>query len=86
MIPPQQFPVLSRRQMLARMGGGFGMLGLSGALNNAGMLSASEIPVGSPHFAPKAKRVIFLMMNGGAVPCGHLRPEARSRQTRGRDA
>jgi hypothetical protein len=51
--------------MLARMGGGFGMLGLSGALNKVGMLSASEIPVTSPHFAPKAKRVIFLMMNGG---------------------
>jgi hypothetical protein len=62
-----QFPILSRRQMLARMGGGFGLLGLSGALNKAGLLSASasEISVGTPHFAPKAKRVIFLMMNGG---------------------
>ncbi|MDE0860752.1 MAG: DUF1501 domain-containing protein [Akkermansiaceae bacterium] len=67
MINHPQFPILSRRQMLARMGGGFGLLGLSGALNNAGLLtaSASEIPVGTPHFAPKAKRVIFLMMNGG---------------------
>jgi hypothetical protein len=51
--------------MLARMGGGFGALGLAGTFNQAGLLSASELTVGAPHFAPKAKRVIFLMMNGG---------------------
>ena len=60
-------PLLSRRQMLARMGGGFGMLGLTGALQQAGVLGAraGDASACLPHFAPKAKRVIFLMMNGG---------------------
>ena len=39
------------------------MLGLAGALNQVGILGSSAAQV--PHFAPKAKRVIFLMMNGG---------------------
>jgi len=67
MNPNQTAPFLTRRQMLTRMGGGFGMLGLSGALNQAGMLGApaAGTPGGLPHLVPKAKRVIFLMMNGG---------------------
>jgi hypothetical protein len=50
-------------------GAGFGMLGLAGALQSAGLLApaaAAEQAAGrQPHFAPKAKRVIFLFMNGG---------------------
>ena len=43
------------------------MLGLAGALNLAGtpIASAAELSGDVPHFAPRAKRVIFLMMNGG---------------------
>jgi len=41
------------------MGGGFGALGLAGMLNQASA---------APHFAPRAKRVIQLFMNGGAYP------------------
>lgn len=52
----------SRRELLCRTGMGFGMLGL-------GMLeaSASELPLTpkQPHYAPKARRVIHLFMNGG---------------------
>ena len=74
-------PFLTRREMLTRMGGGFGMLGLAGALNQAGMLTApaAELSGYGPHFSPKAKRVIFLMMNGGhptstpSIPSPHLR-------------
>jgi hypothetical protein len=55
--------------MLQRSGAGFGMLGLAGALQSAGLLApaaASEQDRGrQPHFAPKAKRVIYLFMNGG---------------------
>lgn len=68
MLPrPATPPFLTRRQMLARMGGGFGMLGLAGALQQAGALGAQagDASGSLPHFAPKAKRVIFLMMNGG---------------------
>ncbi|MFQ5730528.1 MAG: DUF1501 domain-containing protein [Planctomycetaceae bacterium] len=59
---------LSRRDVLCRAGAGFGTLGLAGALQSAGLLtnSADAAPGGStaPHFAPRAKRVIYLFMNG----------------------
>jgi hypothetical protein len=48
--------LLNRRQMLCRAGAGFGMLGLAGTLQAAS--------VARTHVAPKAKRVIFLFMNG----------------------
>ena len=63
---------LSRRRMLRFVGGGFGMLGLAGAMQSGG-LPASDGASGEvsatgdlgPHFTPRAKRVIFLFMNGG---------------------
>ncbi len=54
---------LSRRQMLGRMGMGFGGLALADMMNTA-QASQGSLP-GLPHFAPKAKRVIFLFMSGG---------------------
>jgi hypothetical protein len=65
---------LSRREVLCRIGGGFGALALSTVFAEAGMLSASSspVPAGSnplaprpPHFPARAKRLIFLFMNGG---------------------
>jgi hypothetical protein len=60
---------LSRREMLRRTGMGFGTLALGGILADAGMLGAAEsanpLAPRAPHFAPKAKRVIHLFMNGG---------------------
>ena len=58
--------LLSRRQMLHKAGAGFGMLGLAGTLQAAGLLDSSTPGKVAtiPHFAPKAKRVIFLFMNG----------------------
>ena len=47
---------INRREALARMGGGLGILGLTTALD-----AASPIV----HYAPRAKRVIHLFMNGG---------------------
>jgi hypothetical protein len=62
------FPsLLSRREMLRRAGAGFGLLGLAGALDSAGLLGTAQASASSallPHFAPRAKRVIFLFMNG----------------------
>ena len=49
----------SRRQMLQSVGGGLGMLAL------ADLLNAGSSAQRAPHFAPKAKRVIHLFMNGG---------------------
>lgn len=52
---------LSRRRMLTSVGAGFGMLGLRTVCGAADNPFAPK----QPHFAPKAKRLIFLFMNGG---------------------
>ena len=53
--------MLNRRQMLQQAGAGFGMVGLAGALNG---LVAGEAAPEVPHFTRRAKRIIFLFMNG----------------------
>src|SRR6187401_1153757 len=62
--------LVSRREMLSRSAAGFGAIGLTGAMQAAGLLGGSvQAASGSanalPHFAPRAKRVIYLFMNGG---------------------
>lgn len=54
---------MNRRQMLTRMCGGFGMAALAGLLGSPSLLASSD--AAQPHFKPRAKRVIFLFMNGG---------------------
>jgi hypothetical protein len=56
-------PSLSRRRLLAGLGGTLGSIALSELLGS----SAAKVPglEGLPHFAPKAKRVICLFMSGG---------------------
>ena len=60
--------MISRRAMLKRAGTGFGMVGLAGAMEQAGLLNsasgASSGMVNQLHLPAKAKRVIFLFMNG----------------------
>ena len=53
---------INRREMLRRCTAGFGTLGLTGLLARE---QARATGASGPHFAPKAKRVIFLFMNGG---------------------
>ncbi len=55
---------VSRREMLKRVGAGFGTLGLSSMIANAAPTNNPLAPK-LPHFAPKAKRVIQLFMPGG---------------------
>src|SRR5438128_3926636 len=55
---------MTRRDALRTMGSGFGMLGLGGVLG-ASELTRNPLEVKPTHFAPKAKRVIFLFLNGG---------------------
>ena len=71
-------PPLSRRELLSRIGSGFGTLGLASVLADSGMLGgssgrdlsvvqaaeASPLTPRTPHFAPRAKRVIQLFMPG----------------------
>ena len=51
---------MTRRQMLRRTAAGFGVLGLGGLLE-----PRLEAAAAGPHFTPRARRVIFLFMNGG---------------------
>jgi hypothetical protein len=67
--------LLSRREMLQRTCAGFGFLGLAGLLGPEALFASSPSPLNGeragvrgarvPHFAPRARRVIFLFMNGG---------------------
>ena len=60
---------LTRRQMLNRVGMGFGSMALGQLLQNtataAGVNGTSPFAVKSSHFEPKAKRVVHFFMNGG---------------------
>lgn len=55
---------MTRRDLLSTMGGGFGMLGLQSLL---GAEAAGTDPLAPkpPHFPAKAKRVVYLFLNGG---------------------
>ncbi len=57
----------SRREMLHRVGAGFGALGLASLCADQSLFAASSNPLApkASHFAPKAKHVIHLFMNGG---------------------
>lgn len=60
---------VSRRELLQSAACGFGYLALSGLCAQAGRgdRSTAANPLGArlPHFAPRAKRVIFIFMQGG---------------------
>src|SRR5438874_278830 len=61
---------LTRREALAKVGGGFGLVAFANMISNS---LQGETPPGSAtggvlkqlHFKPRAKRVIFLFSNGG---------------------
>jgi hypothetical protein len=61
---------LSRRDLFRRVGTGVGLFGLAGVLaaeDRGGKPLGSSDPLApkAPHFAPKAKHIIHLFMNGG---------------------
>mgnify|MGYP002010566278 FL=1 len=64
-LPPEMSEV-SRREFLLRGGGGFGALALTGMLaRDQAFAATNPHSAKQPHFAPTAKRVIFLFMEGG---------------------
>jgi len=70
-MSPHPFSPISRRALLKSAGGGFGYLALAGLLGQAGLRAAgSTLSAKNPlaprpsHFRPRAKRVIFVFMEG----------------------
>lgn len=61
------FPI-SRREVLKSAGGGFGMLALAGLIGERAIAADKSIPrplaPKQPHFPARAKRLIFVHMNG----------------------
>ncbi|MEO2049283.1 MAG: DUF1501 domain-containing protein [Pirellulales bacterium] len=66
-MKPNLHHPLTRRSFLADMGNGFTGLALGAMLHRDGWAGGKvwSPPTGQPHFAPKAKNVIWLFMNGG---------------------
>lgn len=84
---------LTRRDLLSRMGSGFAMLGLTGLMSAEGLLAPSEaaaLPSSNPllphkpHFPAKAKRVIFLFMNGGPSQVDTFDPKPKLTEYHGK--
>ena len=70
MVPTVSPVTATRRQMLQQFGAGFGAIGLAGtcasiaAGDDSSRDSGRDGAISVPHFTPRAKRVIFLLMNG----------------------
>ncbi len=84
MFASPEYAYGSRREFFARAGGGFGMLALANLLQAAEPAtdtSLSPLSPKEPHFAAKAKRVIWLFMNGGPshVDTWDYKPELEKR-------
>src|SRR5438105_4449727 len=74
-------PLSSRRAALRRAACGFGSLALSALLGEESLQAVAEPenPLASkaPHFAPRAKRIIFLYMCGGPSHIDTFDPKPR---------
>src|SRR6266498_1334472 len=79
---------LSRREALSRIACGFGGVALAGLLAEEGRAEDGRAKPGrspgqdplapkKPHFAPKAKRVIFLFMHGGVSHVDSFDPKPK---------
>ncbi len=77
----------NRRQMLRRTGAGFGSLALAALLADktvARPQADNALTTRSPHFAARAKRVIFLFMAGGPSQVDTFDPKPRLTQDHGK--
>lgn len=57
--------MFSRREVLQRVPAGFGYLAFAGLATRDAMAAGSVSPMTLPHYAARARRVIFLCMRGG---------------------
>ena len=68
-------PSISRRHLLRSSACGFGLLGLQSLFAEEGQ--SDPLAARSPHFAARAKRVIFLFMHGGPSQIDTFDPKPR---------
>jgi Protein of unknown function (DUF1501) len=83
----QSSAILTRREALRHLGGGFGYLAFASLLAEEAIRSDSlargaatetnSLAAKPPHFPPKAKRVIFLFMDGGPSQVDTFDPKPR---------
>ncbi|HVJ44771.1 MAG TPA: DUF1501 domain-containing protein, partial [Luteolibacter sp.] len=70
---------LTRRSVLRSAGAGFGYLALAGLMGKQAIAAPAANPIAprKPHFAPKAKRIIFIFMEGAmsGVDTSDYKPE-----------
>lgn len=81
--PGCQSPALSRRDFLLRSSMGFGAIAFTGL---AAYGSAAEPTQPKTHFAPRAKRVIFLFMDGGVSQVDSYDPKPELTKRSGQPA
>lgn len=77
-VPAAGVGQCSRRQLVQRLGGGLGLVGLAGALS----ATSCAAPI-APHVQPRARRVIQLFMNGGPFQGDLFDPKPLTRQYAG---
>ncbi len=68
---------ISRRQLLKSSACGFGSLALAGLAGGQSAASESPFAVRQPHHPPRAKRVIFLFMQGGPSQVDTFDPKSQ---------
>ncbi len=74
---------MNRRQVLARVANGFGLLALGGLLAEESR-GADALTLQRPHHRPRAKRVIFLFMDGGPSHLDLFDPKPRLARDHGK--
>jgi hypothetical protein len=78
---------LSRRTFLRQSAGGIGLAALSQLLANPAQAATAGVPglPGLPHFAPKAKRIIYLFQSGAPSQMDLFDPKPELEKRRGED-
>ncbi len=76
----ERFP---RRRMLEAAACGFGAVALQGILSRLARAAGGPLAARSPHFPPRAKRVIFLFMQGGPSQLDLFDPKPLIRRKHG---
>ncbi len=80
------FPPISRRRLLQSASAGFGYLAFSGLCSAGEGASQSPLVPKPPHFAARAKRVIFLCMRGGPAHQDTFDPKPELQKRGGEDS